>query len=376
MSRRNRNRHKTSPERLLALRELAARFDLAVDDERLALINQSLTSAAWTKIHGGRNGEWPEFSGDALWDRAVFELVTETFPHIRQALLVEGYRMQLKAGRVQTGIANTCGISELVLIPEGYEPTQHRQKLETRAVLEGGALEAFIGTIGTWSVRDAIELAKHLMQPVLAEMRPNTADHVADRGRRFSGFSLEQLGGYIRLKLYATREILKARNVLTLKGAHEARERVLSIYSLATIARGLLHLSSSITDRQAMERLLAVAGRDRKLDPATKKALVAAVSAAARTIEGERGYLTSQQPPLPMADEAEAHLRTRLNGAGPAEFISFSHGGGETRQIKIECRIKGRILGRGIAPTTAEARAKAARAALINPELEEVLDDH
>jgi dsRNA-specific ribonuclease len=364
-------------ERLMLLWELAERLgvDLGDDaDAHLRVLHMALTTPAWTVTYpGAPNNTTLEFYGDTIWNMAVTELIVTTYPRQKYAESVEGYRIRLVAGTLQTTIATSIGLRALTLIPEGYEPRAYGKKIYTTDVLIGSALEAFVGAVATWDEHGAVALVKKLVEPSFLKMEPLQVNSVRDRDTIFFGLSREQLVGYVRLKLSITREICREPGPLKLRGIHDVRERAMSDRAMASIARRLAYATYEHTDSSAFARLLAMAGKGKKLNPLIEGAVRMLIGDLILKISSERALVVAKRHSL---SDAEVLLTTRLNGQGPPDFLCFPHGGGEERNIRIECWIDGRLMGKAISKTHEEARAKAAEAALNNPALEEVLDDY
>ncbi len=359
-------------ERLLALRELGTRLDLAVDDEQLALLNQALTTAAWTRHHGGHNNEWLEWYGDAIWSHAAIELTLETFPCESRLLIHEGWRMRLKSGDRQTRLAYELGLNALLLLPPEYKPIRHGKKLETKEVLTGSSLEALIGGIATWSVREAIRVAKGLMLPLLPKLPLTTADYIqsTDHDRGLDISSCEQLLGYTRLSLFITRTIMDEEAELTLKGAWLVRHQVLSVRTLGLLGRRANVADDNHSDSQAMQRLLAHAGKGAKLNPVFKQALADLLAETIKSVKDSHAY---RGPQIQAADRNPVgELKTLLNGHAPLTFESRFYGGGQKRVILTRCFVNGQAIGEGIDRDGRIAKQRAAEAALNNPALQKV----
>lgn len=361
----------------MLLWEFVERFGIDLGDDadaHLRVLHTALTTPAWTASHpGAPNNTTLEFYGDAIWNMAVTELTIKTHTHRKDAEFVEGYRIRLVAGTLQTDIATTIGLHELTLIPQGYEPRTYGKKTYTADVFIGSALEAFVGAVATWNEHEAIALVKKLVEPSFLKMKPLHVNSVRDRDTIFFGLSREQLVGYVRLKLSITREICRDPGLLKLRGIHDVRERAMSDRAMTSIARRLDYATYKHADSSAFARLLAMAGKGKKLNPLIEGAVRMLIENLILKISSERALVVAKRHSL---SDAEVLLTTRLNGQGPPDFLCFPHGGGEDRNIRIECWIDGRLMGKAISKTHEEARAKAAEAALNNPALEEVLDDY
>ncbi|GEM_PF-6420844 len=365
-------------ERLLDLLDLADRLDLvATKDKHLFLLHQALTTAAWAKCHGGLRGdcpynEWLEWYGDAVWNHAAVELTLETFPGETRLAVHEGWRMRLKSGERQTRLARTLGLEPLLLLPQGYKPVHHGKKMETSDVLLGSALEAVIGAVATWSIRDAVRIAKNLMRALLRELPLMSTFYVqsVDRDRELNISSCEQLRGYTRLSIFVTREIMGEEDTLTLKGAWHVRLQTLSVRVLGVLGRRANLANTENTDMQSMQRLLAAAGKGEKLNASIKQALQSILVENVASIKNAQAYREPSHAQEPTRNPV-GELRTLLNGHATLLFESRSYGSGHERGIHTQCFVNGHSVGEGIDRDGRVAQQRAAEAALNNPTLGE-----
>lgn len=360
---------KPTPERLQALSKLSSRLGLtAVSDTQLQLLHQALTTAAWIDQNGGGDHNKPlEFFGDAVWEHAITEHLLES--HRRLSLATrDGMHSQLKSGHFQTGIAKTLGLDTLILVPDSFKPKQQKTKLETREVLIGSALEACLGAIATHNVREALSVAKALIRPHADRLaRIHAYKNPVYKG---DANTWDQVHGFTRLSLVLTRELMRMmkNGTLLLRGAHQAREQVLSHLGLIKLAERIGITGE--TDIIVIRKLLAILSRGRKSSPTLKAITHACLQDRLNALIIERGYLV--KPP-----DNEPHtsgLKAFLNGnAAKLIFETRPYG---SRGVRTICLVNGVKVGEATGEDPKKVKEEAALAALNNPRIGEIRDNH
>ncbi len=341
-----------------------------------ALACQAMTSKAWADAERARTGKRPldnerlEFLGDKVWTFYVARIILAEFGEEKRGILriLQGYLWQLVSGKLQERLAYQLGLDKLLLLPSSYTSVDRGNKLETKKVLVGSALEALVAAVFLQSQDAAEKMILKLITPELPKLEREGRSFTNDDPRLVVPHTQVEWIGYHTLSLVGVYRGYKSNS--TLSEIHADRNVPLTIEYLVLIADIMRMREAADTDERAARRFLEFTGTaqvvegpflmDKITEPATEAETKELLNACGVTLTFVREV---EATPV----SAKQAVKTLLNGKSKNLVVREYKRGAEGTQIVVT--YKGVEVGTGTHTDPAQAEEKAYHQALHHPDI-------